>query len=76
MASYKANWQRKKLHADGQLLSYRLKEITSIVRAASVSEEEANQFEVDIDAFVDSVKDWRAEVLADLTSRVVVPTEE
>lgn len=71
MANYKANWLRKKLIADGQLIAIRARDLCGLIsNKGPTTRADVNQAEVDLDAFVDTVKDWRDAVLKELQDRV------
>ena len=70
MATYKSGLIRRKLVFDGRILVERLRDLVRVVNERSFDMAEVRQFETDIDAFADSVSDWRAAVLDDLPNRV------
>lgn len=74
MANYKASWQRKKLYADAQVLGYRMKELSAVLRKGTITQEEADKFDSEANSYVDAIQDWQSEVMTDLTARV--PADE
>jgi hypothetical protein len=71
MATYKSGLVRRKLVFEGRFLVEGLKELVRLAAEKKLEQEAVSQFEIDVDAFVENVKDWRRTVLEDLPTRVV-----